>query len=173
MFKKFPLTVFGLILCVNLLTNCGKVDVKNEVTQLSGPVPLIDAYSSLMTIEQVRKGFGVSPAELERILLPVAGKSPRGNQSQIMRQWFEADRENALLGFSGKVRFEFYHDRLARIVFFPEDVGEFLMSTLQVKVKPNQYGAVPTTTPHLQIAYGSSHVVWMDKRILSILERAD
>lgn len=171
--KVLGLIITGLIVSAYLLTHCARVNVKKEIQQLSGSVPLVGPYSSLMPREQVRDILGISSSALEKILEPAMGLSPRENQSQITRHWFEVDRDNALLGYSGKVRFEFYEDRLARIVFFPKDVGVFLMGTLKMPIPPHQDGVVPTTVPHLRIAFGTSHVVWMDMRVMEIEERAD
>lgn len=174
--EKLKLTMqlaAALFLGALLLVTCGKVDTKSEISLLTTSVPFVDAYSSLMTLEQVRSNLGVSQVELEKILEPGAGSRRRTSETQLMHTWFEIHRENALLGFSGKLQFEFYHDRLARVIFSPPDVGDFLSRALKVKVNPTLGGHVSTTTPALRIAYGANHVVWMDERIMAILENAD
>lgn len=172
-FKLIALTAAGLVFGAFLLVTCGRVDTRKEITLLTTPVPFVDTYSSLMTPEQVRGKLGISQLELMKMLEPADGSNHRANQSKLMRTWFEVYQDNALLGFSGKVYFEFYHDRLARVVFYPKDVGDFLSRALKVQMNLIQGGHVPTTTPSLRIAFGPSHVVWMDERIMAILQDAD
>lgn len=172
-FKCKILTAIAFVLSAVLLVGCMNENSEGEITRLTVPVPLVDSYSSLMTIEQVRIKLGITPNELENILKPALEKKQRTSASPLMRSWFEVSRENALLGFSGRVTFEFYYDRLARIVFFPRDIDEFLASALKVQMNSTQSGVVQTTTPSLRIAFGSNHVVWIDERIMAMLAKVD
>lgn len=172
-FKWENLRVIAGVLSAILFVACGNESSGSQITRLTVPVPLVDKYASLMTVEQVRIKLGLNPDELEKILKPALESKQRTGESPLMRSWFEISRRNALLGFSGKVTFEFYHDRLARIVFFPNDVGEFLASAFKVQVNSSQGGVVKTTTPSLRIAFGANHVVWMDDRIMAILANVD
>ena len=172
-FKLIALTAAGLVLGEFLLVTYGKVDSKSEVALLNTPVPFIDTYSSLMTPEQVRGNLGISQLELMKMLEPAEASSRRANQSKLTNTWFDVYRDDALIGFPGKVHFAFYDDRLASVVYYPKDVGDFLSRAYHVRVNPTQGGLVPTTTPSLRIAFGPNHVVWMDEKIMAILQGAD
>ena len=60
----------------------------------------------------------------------------------------------------------FYHDRLARLVFFPDEYEAFLNLGMRIPEKQRQREVMPTSTINLRVVVGPRHIVWMDERIM-------
>lgn len=163
------LQMFFVVFVVTLI-GCERVDAEKEILSLKSPVTFIDQYESLMSSAEIASKLRMPIAEVRSLIQPAASERSRSH-SQFNQEWFEVNKGVALLGFSGKVRFELFNDRLARLVFFPDDIDGFMVKGL--KAKPATDGVVPTSVPSLRIATGSSHVVWMDQRMMSILQKMD
>lgn len=168
--SEWSLGLLFLALIVVTLTGCKRIDAEKEILALKSPVAFVDQYQSLMSLTEIAAILHMPVSRVRDLVQPIANRK-RLSKSHLKRQWFEVTKPDALLGFSGKVRFELYEDRLARIVFFPEDIDGFLSKGLRIKVATD--GVVPTSIPSLRIATGPQHVVWMDVRIMSIEEELD
>lgn len=147
--------------------SCAPVDVSSEIAKVDGSVALVGSIVSKMTgkeaAEKLAENFG-SDAIVEAI--PVA----IGSQRQLINESSITIQKARIGGFTGKVRLDFFWDRLARIVFYPDDTRKFVVATFGT-------GDISTNDLKSQIRYRvitiqSTHVIWSDNRIMAIVEKA-
>ena len=174
--RSAKFTAFVMVVAILLVASLilrARESGNNEITRLKEPVPLVGNFMSLMTSEQVRTLAGLSASELERLLEPVNVPNKNARVTLPVHRWFSIQREKAIFGFSGKLQFEFYHDRLARLVFFPDEYEAFLNLGMRIPEKQRQREVMPTSTINLRVVVGPRHIVWMDERIMKHIMDTD
>lgn len=152
-----------------IVSACEKIDAEKEIRALNGPVAFIDQYQSLLSVAEIASKLRMSESEVRNLIQP--NTVERKSQMLLKQEWFEVTKKDMLLGYSGKMRFELFHDRLGRIVFYPDDIDGFVARGPIAKAGAN--GVVPTSIPSLRIAIGANYIVWFDQRIMNIVQKLD
>jgi hypothetical protein len=155
-----------LILCsfaAFVSAGCHEVpDAATEIHSIEEGLSLVPPFKSLMTPEEAAMAMH-QPVNLEKMRRDYAPKEGPDFVREATLEFSNA----TLLGIDGKLTLIFYHDRLAKVFFVPEQYDRFLQA---LGAKPGFRGTLPTEGP-LKIHVHGSGIVWRDQRVSDVIDK--
>ena len=152
------MTRFSLVFAL-AISACSPPDIAKRVNVGGAGVALVDGFDSMMVESEVR---ALAWSRMKGQALEEATRNPRALPDELLKE-VNLEYENLpLLGHAGRLRFDYYHGRLARIVFFPRDHDAF--------VKQLQLGLHSVARRGgTRVAVNANNVVWLDERLMEAI----
>ena len=140
---------------VFFLAGCSPPDIAERMSKVGEGVPLVDGFTSMMRANDVSERITASAGGAQVPQFRSAQGSDLLSESSLKVEEF------VLLGYPGSARFDFFYDRLGRIVFSPRNYDGFV-----AKLKAN--GSADKGS-HVRVALNANTVVWLDERLMEAI----